>query len=220
MLVLAAVLLAAAANASAIGLGDPFAEVAGALMGPEEAAAVEGGDVHMTLNAERTKLEVKVTAQKDSRTGHKKAGSERRFEIEAHNRVVDTKKADFMPAGKTPAELDGKGKLGSRPEQFPSGTWNVTAVKERKDKFGPNIMKTNAVGNVEVFDGKGNSLGRYKDAGYAIHSNTSDFSTSKSWGCIIVKEADNRRLAAALNRDIACWGSGRQTLRVGNKRDK
>lgn len=215
MLALAAVLVAVAANASASGPGDPFAGVAGSLMGPEEAAAFDGGDVRMTLNAERTKLKVEVTGSVDHPSiGHRKNGSQLSFEIDVHNRVVDTKKADFMPAGKSPASLEGQGKLSSRPEQFPEGTWKVTAVVARKDKYGPNMIKTNAVGNVEVFNEKGASLGRYKDTGYALHSNTNDFSVSKSWGCIIVKQADNRRLANLIDRDKKVCGGGRQTITV------
>ena len=178
MLVFAAILAIAAANASASGAVDPFDGVLGTAIGEEEAAALDGGDVHITLNAERTRLKVEVSVQKDKDRGHKIAGSERSYEIVAHNRVVDTKTADFMPAGDKPAALKDQEKLTSKPEQFPAGTWKVTAVKERTDKFGPNIVNTNAVGKVEVFDKNGNSLGRYNDTGYAIHSNTNDFNSS------------------------------------------
>ena len=215
MLVCAAALMAAAVNASASGLGDPFAGLSGLPLGAEEAAQIAGGDVKMTLNAERNSLRVEVSAQKDRRTGHKKAGSERSYEIEAHNRVADTNKADYMPADGS----DG-GKLKTKPERFPEGSWKVTGVRERKDKYGPNIVDTDAVGEVEAFDASGASVGRRKDRGYAIHSNSRPFNESRSWGCIVVKEEDNRRLAGTLRRDIEQWGKGRQTLKVERERER
>jgi hypothetical protein len=213
ILILAATLFVVAANASASSSGDPFAGVQGIPLGEEEAAALEGGDVAMTLNRERSKLKVQVDFESESPTGRSKVSYS--YEVDAHNRVVDTKEAGYMPVGgETPVALKDKGKLTSRPGTFPAGTWEITAVKKRTDKFGPNMMSTDAVGTVEVFDRKGKSLGFYKDGGYAIHSNTNDFSKSKSWGCIIVKEADNRKLADEIARDKA--RNGKQTLTVAS----
>jgi len=215
MLILAAAIVVAAANASASALGDPFAGVGGVAIGAEEAASLAGGDVTMTLNKERTKLKVKVDYEEKSSAGKSKVSYS--YEVDAHNRVADTQKADFMPAGgATPEALKGKGKLTSRPESFPAGTWDVTSVKKRGDKFGPNMIGTDAVGSVEVFDAKGRRQGRYRDWGYAIHSNKDGFSRSKSWGCIIVREADNERLAGEINRDRA--RGGKQTLVVESER--
>ncbi len=213
-LVLAAFLSIAAANASASGPGDPFAAVRGIPIGGMEAESIEGGDMFMRLNKERNKLEVHTEFPSKTASGLPTRVSFS-YSMDAHNRVVNTKGADFMPAGGAiPENLRDKGSLASRPEGFPAGVWNVTAVKERKDKFGPYMISTDAVGVVEVFDAKGNSLGRYKDAGYAIHSNTNDFKTSQSWGCVILREEDNRRLAEALSRDVERCGRNRQKVMI------
>jgi len=214
MLILVAVLVAAL-DASASGLDDPFAGIRARRLDPAEAALVEGGDVRIKVNADRTKALVEVSARKDSRTGHKLAGSAKSYEVEVHNRVRDTKEAAFMPKdGQTPAELKDKGKLSTKPEKFPAGTWKVTSVEEREGKYGPYMFKTDAVGEVEVFDEDMNSLGRYKDIGYAAHSNEKDFSSSQSDGCIILKQSDNRRIAKDLKEDRRSWGKGRQWLTV------
>ena len=219
ILVMAAVLAAAAATASASASlpEDPFAGLEGIVLAADEAAAIEGGDIGLELNETRDKIKVTVRYASTTPQG-RPTTVQYSYSIDAHNNVADTKEADFMPAGgKTPDRLKGETGLKSKPEPFPEGTWKITAVKERKDKFGPNLMSTDAIGKVEVFDKKGKGKGKYEDEGYAIHSNTNDFDKSKSWGCIIVKQNDNENLARQIRTDME--RKGRQTITVKERKE-
>lgn len=184
----------AAASWAAFGAGLP-----GAAIEAEEAAAIHGGDVFMSLNENRTKLTVKVYIN-DEELLRLRPTPIATFEVPAHNRIVDTKEAPYYSpqGGRVPEGAD----LTSRPSRFPGGTWRVTEVASVSGKFGPNMIRTDAVGSVEVFAG-GKSVGTYSDVGYAIHSNTNDFRYSKSLGCVIVRQEDNARIAAVLNADRA-----------------
>ena len=212
ILVMAAALAAAAATAAAAGRVDPFAGAPGLVIGADEAAAIAGGDVTVELNDARDTLKVKIEYTETSPQGRPLL-REFQYEVPAHNRVVDTTRAEFMTAGGAkPAELKDKAGLTSKPATFPVGTHEITEVKKRDDRFGPNIIKTNAVGTVDVYDSKWKRLGSYKDEGYAIHSNDKDFDKSQSWGCIIVQKKDNEKLAKDLRADKA--RKGKQTVTV------
>lgn len=170
----------------------------------DESAAVTGGDVRMSLNQDRTKLKVNVIDNEyEARLG--RIPPKEVFEIDVHNRVVDTQKAPFMPADAAGRKLASSGSVTSKPSQFPEGYWSVTSVKPREDKYGPYMISTNAVGKVETYvnDGKGNynASGVYKDTGYAVHSNTNSFDVSKSHGCLIIKQDDLSRVAGVLKKD-------------------
>jgi hypothetical protein len=86
----------------------------------------------------------------------------------------------------------------STPVRFPSGASNIVAVKECDNEYGPYMIKTDAIGRVDVYRDDGTFYGKEYDTGYAIHSNVKDFSTSRSWGCVIVRQRDNERLARTL----------------------
>ncbi|HOR47870.1 MAG TPA: hypothetical protein PLS88_00610 [Rectinema sp.] len=170
----------------------------------DESAAVTGGDVRMSLNQDRTKLKVNVIDNEyEARLG--RIPPKEVFEIDVHNRVVDTQKAPFMPADAAGRKLASSGSVTSKPSQFPEGYWSITAVTPREDKYGPYMISTNAVGKVDTYvnDGKGNykASGVYKDTGYAVHSNTNPFDASKSYGCLIVKQDDLSRVAGVLKQD-------------------
>jgi len=140
------------------------------------------------------------------------------FEIEAHNRVQETTKAPFMPTKTSERQLPGAAGYTSRPEAFPGGSWAVGDVVERDDKYGPNWIRTNAVGHVEVYGKDGTRAGVYEDTGYAIHSNSGRaFNESSTWGCVLVKEEGNQRLAEAIRSDRICGGR-KQVLTVRAER--
>ncbi len=165
----------------------------------EEAASIAGGDVFMSLNAERTRLTIKVYTN-DDELRRLKPTPLKTIEVDAHNRIVDSKQAPYIPAANS--KVPSGANLTSKPEAFPSGTWNITGVRATSDKYGPNMISTNAVGKVEVY-ADGASVGRYSDAGYAIHSNVKDFERSRSNGCIVVRQADNRLISSVLRADRA-----------------
>lgn len=173
--------------------------IAPALDRPEE---YRGGDVFIRASARRDRLTV-VEIPID---GRGKAG---RYEVKAHNRVTKGLSADLITKeGKVPG-------YAAVPEGFPVGTHRVTTVKERSDKFGPYSIGTDAEGLVDAYkvekqDGKviwSQYEGKVADYGYSIHSNREkSFDTSRSWGCIIVQEADVKRIARTIRADRAAGG--------------
>jgi len=169
----------------------------GRVIGPAEAATIRGGDVVIKLNAARTKLIVDVYINDDElrRLSPKPIKT---LVLDAHNRPVDTTKAPFMPADRDVLPLGGA--LTSKPAKFPAGTCKVTSVQEREGSYGPYMVKTGAVGEVNVYAGD-KLLGKYKDVGYAIHSNNIKFEYSQSYGCIIIRKEDNAKLAKILKDD-------------------
>jgi hypothetical protein len=216
-LILFAVLAAAIRSVSASEADDPFAMLAGKVLGLEEAAFFVGGDVRMSLSPERNAITVRVVNSRE-KTRRGEPEVEDAYTVEAHNRVVQTKSAPFMPTKASRQQLKNAEELSSAPEQFPEGTWNVTGVAERNDKFGPYMIKTDAEGSVDVYDKSGKRLGSYADRGYAIHSNTTDFSVSKSWGCVVVKAEDCKRIATTLTADRAQDAKTKQTFAVGKRK--
>lgn len=206
-----------AAPACLPGLADPFGDVSCATLSEAELAAALGGDVYLELNEARTRLKVTVT----STDPEAKLGLVPRkevFEIDAHNRVQDTTKAPFMPTRASEKQLPGADGYTSRPAAFPGGSWAVGDVVARDDKYGPNWVRTNAVGQVEVFGRDGARVGVYEDTGYAIHSNSGKaFGESSTWGCVLVKEDGNQRIAEAIRSDRICGGR-KQVLTVRAER--
>ncbi|HUX38280.1 MAG TPA: hypothetical protein VMV44_10305 [Rectinemataceae bacterium] len=164
-----------------------------------EAASIEGGDVFMSLNAARTRLTIKVYTN-DDELRRLRPTPLKTFVVDAHNRIVDTTRAPFIPAANSKVPTGAN--LTSKPEAFPSGTCNITGVRATSDKYGPNMISTDAVGKVGVY-ADGASVGRYSDAGYALHSNVKDFERSRSNGCIVVRQTDNRAIASVLRADRA-----------------
>ena len=174
-------------------------EIAPALDRPGD---YRGGDVFIRASARRDRLVV-VEIPID---GKGKAG---RYEVKAHNRVTQGASADLITKeGKVPG-------YAAVPEGFPEGTHKVTTVTARTDKFGPYSIGTDAEGLVDSYkvtkqDGKVVSseyAGKVADYGYSIHSNREKpFETSRSWGCIIVREADCGRIARSIRADRAAGG--------------
>ncbi len=180
--------------------------IPGEPLSQDACAAAVGGDVRMSLNQNRTKLTVNVIDNEyEARLG--RIPPEQVLEFDVHNRVVNTTQAPFMPAKAAGRTLAASASVTTKPSQFPEGYWTVTAVKPRSDKYGPYMLSTNAVGNVEVYvsDGTGGqlSIGTYSDLGYALHSNTNAFNVSKSYGCLILKQEDVAMLAGILQQDRA-----------------
>jgi len=192
------------------------------LLSLEECGAIRGGDVRMVLNAARTRLRVDVVDNEyEARLG--RIPPKEVYEIDVHNRVVDTKKAPFMPTAESRRKTGGQGDLTSKPAEFPSGNWLVTGVKARADKYGPYMISTGAVGEVDVYangNGKGEAVyvGSYKDVGYAIHSNTVPFEYSKTYGCLIARQTDLAKLAASLAKDREENAKAVQTIRVRRRK--
>ena len=174
-------------------------EIASALANPGE---YRGGDIFIRASARRDRLTV-VSIPID---GRGKAG---RYEVESHNRVTQGASADLITR-------DGKvAGYTAVPEGFPEGTHKVTAVTARTDRFGPYSVGTDAQGMVDSYrvtkqDGRivsSEYAGKVSDYGYSIHSNRAkSFETSRSWGCIIVREADVSRIARSIRADRAAGG--------------
>ncbi|MEI6876127.1 MAG: hypothetical protein WCL50_13470 [Spirochaetota bacterium] len=203
--------------------GDPLAALPGRTPTALEASAIRGGDVVMKLNANRTQLTVDVYSN-DSELRRLNPRPTQSLTIDAHNRIVNTTSAPFMPANGRDRDLFPLGAgLTTMPAQFPAGTWAITGVRSRDDDYGPFMIGTNAVGRVDVYAG-GVKVGSANDVGYAIHSNSKDFAVSLSYGCIIVRQNDNALIAGILNADRAdsARENGRcvQFLSVGDRGDR
>ena len=181
---------------------DPFAGLDSIAPALDRPGDYRGGDVFIRASARRDRLVV-VEIPID---GRGKAG---RYEVEAHNRVTGGVSADLITKeGKVPG-------YAAVPEGFPGGTHKVTSVSARTDKFGPYSIGTDAEGLVDAYkvtkqDGKivsSEYAGKVADYGYSIHSNREkSFETSRSWGCIIVREADCGRIARSIRADRAAGG--------------
>ncbi len=208
----ACLLLGAVARPFALAQGDAscapalWSFVEGVPLSQNECAAVVGGDVRMSLNRNRTKLTVNVIDNEyEARLG--RTPPKEVLEFDVHNRVVDTTQAPFMPATSDGRALAALAATTSKPSRFPEGYWSITAIKPRQDKYGPYMISTNAVGNVEVFvnDGAGGytPVGMFSDLGYALHANTNPFDVSKSYGCLVLKQEDIAALANILKADKA-----------------
>ncbi len=184
-----------------------FRGIPGVAMDDAELAGYLGGDVYMELSEKRNRIKVTVTST-DPEAKLGLIPKREVFYVDAHNRVVTTTAA--APYFATAAEkkrLGNTSDMRSTPEPFPVGAWNITSVGIRSDEYGPNIIRTDAVGKVNVYDTTGKDFyGRYDDTGYAIHSNVKPFSESKSWGCVIVRQADNERIAQAIREDRQAGG--------------
>lgn len=184
----------------------------------EDCSSIVGGDVRMVLNTSRTRLTVNVIDNEyEALLG--RIPPKEVYEIDVHNRVVETTCAPFMPTGESRRQLGTTEGVMASAGFFPEGNWLVTGVKTRSDKYGPYMIGTGAVGEVDVYSqglGEGEKiyLGRYKDLGYAIHSNTVPFEYSKSYGCLIVRQEDVARLADTLRRDKQENEKAVQTIRV------
>lgn len=167
----------------------------------EESGRLSGGDTRMRLNAARTKLSVQVIDNEyEARLG--RIPPVETYEIDVHNRVVDTRSAPFMPTPVSARVTSSLGKLTSVPAAFPEGYWTITAVTPREGKFGPSMISTNAVGIVDVYADEGSSyVGSYSDTGYAIHANSNPFESSKSYGCLVARQEDIRKLESTLKAD-------------------
>ena len=135
---------------------------------------------------------------------------------------MDTRRAPFIPTSESRKQTSWAGSLLSQPEVFPEGYWNISGVSERKDKFGPYMISTNAQGMVDVFmresdDKQPLYIGTYADTGYAIHANTNPFEYSKSYGCLVARQEDLERLAKTLKKDREDDKDSRQTLRISGR---
>jgi hypothetical protein len=227
-LILAAVLM------NAVGESPPglFDFLTGTELSDAESAFYTGGDVRMELDEARSRVKVKVYDNEyEARLG--RIGPSEVFTVEAHNRIVETTEAPFYPVGRSAKVYEGVGGLTTEPVEFPSGSWNVTAVEERSGKYGPYMIKTDAVGEVQVYSGE-SKVGTATDGGYAMHSNSNDFSVSKSYGCVIMRQEDTRRVARTLIADTKNFEEKairesftkaketrpRQTIRVRSRRER
>jgi len=187
----------------------------------EECASIVGGDVRMVLNPSRTKLTVNVIDNEyEARLG--RIPPKEVYEIDVHNRIVETTSAPFMPTGESRRQLGTMEGVMASAGFFPEGNWLVTGVKARGDKYGPYMIGTGAVGEVDVYcqglaEGEKIYLGRYKDNGYAIPSNTVPFEYSKSYGCLVARQEDVARLADTLRRDKQENEKAVQTIRIRSR---
>ncbi|TXT42564.1 MAG: hypothetical protein FD137_2094 [Spirochaetes bacterium] len=182
-------------------------------------AGVLGGDVRMELDANGSRLKVSVIDNEYEARLNRYPPREV-YEIPAHNRIVDTTDAPFMPTKASAAQTAWAEGLVSRPVLFPEGLWNITAVKPRADKYGPFMVSTNARGSVEVYMKVPESVGKlyigtFADTGYGIHSNTIH---SKTFGCVVTKQEDLARLAKTLAEDKKDDPASSQTIWVNRSR--
>lgn len=186
------------------------------LIPEEESKALSGGDTRMKLNASRTKLTVQVIDNEyEARLG--RIPPTQTYEIDVHNRVVNTKSAPFMPTARSAQVTAPLGALTSVPAPFPEGYWSITGSRAVDGKYGPYMISTNAVGVVDVYSKEtSNYVGSYTDQGYAIHANTNPFQSSKSYGCIVANQADIKKLEATLAADKARNKNARQKILVMN----
>ena len=183
-----------------------------------EASLVRGGDVRMVLDAIREKLTVKVIKNEyEGRIG--RIPPLEVYEIDVHNRILQTNDAPFMPTIASRTALGDSSGYKASTSPFPEGLWQITSVKPRNDKYGPYMVMTEAVGTVRVYapgakEGEMVYVGDYTDTGYGIHSNTIPFEYSKTFGCIIARQADLERLAKTLIKDRQENPKTVQTIRV------
>lgn len=193
------------------------------LLDIEECGMIDGGDVRMVLNAARTRLTVNVIDNEyEARLG--RIPPKEVYEIDVHNRIVQTNDAPFMPTSASRKELGQTESLKASASPFPEGNWCVTGVKARNDKYGPYMIGTGAVGKVDVYlpgarEGEKTYVGTYTDTGYAIHSNTVPFEYSKSYGCLVARQGDVTKLANTLRRDKEENERAVQTIRVRGRRE-
>jgi hypothetical protein len=185
----------------------------------DECEGIFGGDVRMFLNAARTNMTVKVL-ENDAEGRLGKIPPTEVYEIQVHNRLVDTINAPFLPTPETSRILGSIAGLTSKPNSFPVGTWNITSIAARDDQYGPYMIRTNATGTVDVFRSQSNGsgavyIGTYQDTGYGIHANTRPFETSQSYGCIVARKEDIVKLVNTINKDRREDTDAKQTINVG-----
>ncbi|MCE5255220.1 MAG: hypothetical protein LLF89_00060 [Spirochaetaceae bacterium] len=184
-----------------------------------ECSQVTGGDTRVKLNKSRTKLTVEVIDNEyEAKLG--RLPPKEQYEIDVHNRVASTKQAPFMPKPDARGRITSAAGLTCSPQAFPEGYWAITGLRSRDDKYGPYSIQTNAIGCVDVFmqgsaEGQLTYIGSYADTGYSIHSNTNPFTSSLSYGCLIVRQEDVARLAQTLIRDKEEDPKAKQTIRIG-----
>jgi hypothetical protein len=193
----------------------------GKVVDANEAELVKGGDTRATLNASRTKLKVEVIDNEyEARLG--RIAPKETYEIDVHNRVMQTKEAPFMPKPGTQGVAPSGPGVTCAPQPFPAGNWQITGERARGDKYGPYSVQTNAVGHVDVYgpvgpEGRKEYLGTYADTGYSLHSNTVPFERSVSYGCIVMKQDDVSKLAMTLLMDKGRDPKARQTIYVSDR---
>lgn len=195
-----------------------FAGIPGRLLSRDEAALRDGGDVFIDMDASRRSLKVTVY-DNDSELRRMRKAPKESYVVDAHNRVVDTTEAAFMPTAESRRIFGGMDRLTSKPAPFPEGNARVTEIRKVDDKFGPYMIMTDAVGSVEVYR-NGERIGVAADRGYALHSNTRDFDQSRSWGCVIVRQGDNARIAESLIADAASAGGRARATQIVRVRGK
>lgn len=203
---------------------DPFAGIDCPVIAFAEAEALDGGDVFITLNQQRNQLTVYATDNRYT-AGGRVDTLKQAYTVEAHNNVAKTTAAPFYPTAKSSKELAKHGELKTIPDSFPAGTWNITSVKTSTGNYGPNMIMTDAVGKVDVvkIDKNKNvvaAYGKHEDTAYAIHSNIIPMSESKSYGCIVVSQENNKKLAQTIKADIERGPSQKQTVTVQPKSSK
>ena len=174
-----------------------------------EAQDIAGGDVFMFLNALRTKMTVKVYSN-DDELRRLRPTPLNTYEVDVHNRIQDTTTAPYMPAPGYPKAAGSE--LTTRPSPFPAGTSRVVDVVKTANKYGPFMIKTDAVGSVEVYS-KGKPIGNYNDVGYAVHANKDGFDGTRTNGCIQTRNIDNYRIGRELLNDRADAAQQRQSGR-------
>ncbi len=90
-----------------------------------------------------------------------------------------------------------------KPNQFPSGVWNITnvTISDNPDVSGPIKIWTDAHCTVTTYNEDGTEItGTAEDSGYQIH--TGPFSTT--WGCIKMgSDEDEKELGTALFNVLA-----------------
>ncbi len=193
-------------------VGDAFFDVEGRPLGDAEALAIDGGDVRMDLDDMRTSLSVWVGDNR-SPTSDGGMATVERYTIPVHNRIVDTNGAPFIPGDSFLRGLQPIPFITSKPIPFPAGTWNITGVATRIDNYGPYMIRTDAIGKVNVFK-DGAPMGVFKDSGYGIHSNIIPFEQSRSHGCLVVSQKDSARLVATLKADRERNPKSEQTILI------
>lgn len=199
----------------------PFAAFPGIPIPEGEAALISGGDVRMRLNPARDRIEVDIISNEyEARLG--RIPPVERYSVEVHNRLVDTDRAPYMPTEAGRRMSEGYSDLSSRPAAFPSGYWEIGAVRATADAYGPFMISTNAVGMVDVYgpDGRGGRswLGTLPDTGYGLHANSKPFATSQSYGCLVLNQADIARIANDIMADRMSDNAARASIRVRGDR--
>lgn len=177
-----------------------------------ESLAILGGDVRITLNEARTEITVRVTdTEYEARLG--RLPPLETYKIPVSNTVVNTTRAPFYPAEEFDYGNYPRSSYTTKPVVFPAGAWDVTDVSPRSGSYGPYMIKTNAVGTVDVYR-DGRWICKTNDIGYALHGTTKPVEVAKSYGCIVMTRDDVERLGNTLLADRAKYEDTRQVVVV------